>query len=556
MKTQSSFGFLLFGLILFVSCSLYAQKAPDIEWQRCFGGTQEDGASYMILTSDGGYAIAGYTQSDDGEVKGFHPSLDSAHTTGDFWIVKLDVSGVIQWQKCLGGSGDDIASCIIQTSDRGYIVVGHTYSSDGDVTGNNGGSDAWVVKLDSSGNIRWEKCFGASSQTPYRDTYANTIIQSKNGGYIVAGSEVYGNEGCHLGPPPDAIILKLDSAGNPIWQKCFGGTDIDGANSIIQASDGGYAFVGYTESKDGDVSGYHFDSLVAFATRDIWLVKINSSGSLEWQKCLGGYKDDWSGSIIQTDDSAFIIAGITASNDGDVSGNHGRNDAWIVKVSSAGIIEWQKCYGGMFSDGANSIIKTSDGGFVITGTTSSNDGDVSGWHPSVDSTHGRTTDVWVVKLNSSGAVQWQKCLGGAANDAGNSLIQTHDGGYVIAGTTNSNDGDVSGNHGNSDLWVVKLKAPANNVENANPFLGAFNFFSIYPNPSSNEVHLQMWGDQPVQKVKFYDVMGRDVTPPYDLNGNTATVTVHSLTAGIYVARLTFTYNDYTGTFTLPLLVQH
>ena len=170
--------------------------------------------------------------------------------------------------------------------------------------------------------------------------------------------------------------------------------------------------------------------------------------TIEWQKCLGGTNDDRAYSIQQTSDGGFIVASITGSNDGDVSGNHGYDDAWVVKLNSSGNIEWQKCLGGTSYDVANSIQQTSDGGFIVSGYTGSNDGDVSGNHG--------VYDYWVVKLNSSGDIEWQKCLGGTDYDYAYSIHQTSDGGFIVAGNTASNDGDVSGNHGASDAWVVKL----------------------------------------------------------------------------------------------------
>jgi len=160
---------------------------------------------------------------------------------------------------------------------------------------------------------------------------------------------------------------------------------------------------GETWSNDGDVSGNHGGS-------DYWVVKLNSSGDIEWQKCLGGTNsdggifNDYIYSIQQTSDGGFIMACETMSNDGDVSGNHGSYDAWVVKLNSLGDIEWQKCLGGTNRDIANSIQQTSDGGFIVAGYTYSNDGDVSGNHG--------YCDAWVVKLNSSGDIEWQKCLGG------------------------------------------------------------------------------------------------------------------------------------------------
>ena len=344
----------------------------------------------------------------------------------------------IEWQKCLGGTADDFANSIQQTSDSGFIVAGETRSNDGDVSGNHGKSDAWVVKLNSLGDILWKKCLGGTG-----NDYARSIQQISDGGFILTGytnsnnGDVSGNNGYY-----DAWVVKLNSSGDILWQKCLGGTYDDYARSIQQTSDTGFILAGYTFSNDGDVSGNHGFS-------DAWVVKLNSSGDIIWQKCFGGTNEDYAYSIQQTSDSGFIVAGYTFSNDGDVSGYHGYFDYWVVKLNSSGDIEWQKCLGGTNNDYANSIQQTSDGGFIVAGYTESNDGDVSGYH-------GGDYDAWVVKLNSSGDILWQKCLGGTIDDRAYSIQQTSDGGFIVAGFTVSNDGDVSGNHGASDAWVVKL----------------------------------------------------------------------------------------------------
>jgi len=154
------------------------------------------------------------------------------------------------------------------------------------------------------------------------------------------------------------------------------------------------------------------------------------------------------------------VAGETCSNDGDVSGNHGEYDFWVVKLNSSGEIEWQRCLGGSDYDYASSIQQTLDGGFIVAGYTKSNDGDVSGWHEGYDPYGGDPLpDCWVVKLNSSGEIEWQRCLGGSEIDGTKSLQQTTEGGFIVAGYSESNDGDVSGNHGEGDAWVVKLSPP-------------------------------------------------------------------------------------------------
>jgi hypothetical protein len=422
----------LLALILFngVNNKSHAQ-APAIEWQKCLGGTADDFANSIQQTSDGGFIVAGETRSNDGDVSGNHGKSDA-------WVVKLNSLGDILWKKCLGGTGNDYARSIQQISDGGFILTGYTNSNNGDVSGNNGYYDAWVVKLNSSGDILWQKCLGGTY-----DDYARSIQQTSDTGFILAGytfsndGDVSGNHGFS-----DAWVVKLNSSGDIIWQKCFGGTNEDYAYSIQQTSDSGFIVAGYTFSNDGDVSGYH-------GYFDYWVVKLNSSGDIEWQKCLGGTYYDYAYSIQQTSNGGFIVAGSTNSNNGDVSGYHGYFDYWVVKLNSSGDIEWQKCLGGTNNDYANSIQQTSDGGFIVAGYTESNDGDVSGYH-------GGDYDAWVVKLNSSGDILWQKCLGGTIDDRAYSIQQTSDGGFIVAGFTVSNDGDVSGNHGASDAWVVKL----------------------------------------------------------------------------------------------------
>ncbi len=235
------------------------------------------------------------------------------------------------------------------------------------------------------------------------------------------------------------------------WQKCLGGTSNDRAYSIHQTSDGGFIVAGETSSYDGDVLENHGGDMSGnHESYDVWIVKLNSLGNILWQKCLGGTGGDYATSIQQTNDSGFIVAGYTRSNNGNVSGNHGNFDYWVVKLNYLGNIQWQKCLGGTNIDRTNSIQQTSDSGFIVAGYTESNNGDVSGNHGSYD--------VWIVKLNSLGNILWQKCLGGTNIDIAYSIQQTSDSGFIVAGYTESNNGDVSGNHGNSDYWLVKLNS--------------------------------------------------------------------------------------------------
>ncbi len=513
-------------VILFaIPGTVYSQQAPGIQWQKCLGGTGDDGAKCIIQTSDSGYVMAGSTISSDGDVSGDH--INGPYNR-DAWIVKLSPSGALQWQKCLGGTGDDAANCIIQTKDGGYAIAGLTTSNDGDVSGIHGSNpDAWIIKLSSSGAIEWQKCFGGS----FLDQ-ANSIIQTSDGGYTVAGftssidGDVSGNHG-----GSDAWVIHIDSLGNLKWQQCYGGSGEENANSIARTVDGGYIIGGSATSADGEVTRHHIGGVYQL---DAWIIKIDSIGKLQWQKCLGGEQDDAANSIIETPGHEFIFAGFTSSSTGDVIGYHinadsGNSDFWVVKLDLNGNIVWQKCLGGSDDDRAFSIANTSDQGVVATGYTRSSDGDVSGNHQNTG------YDAWLVKLDFSGDLEWQKCLGGTDGDEAYSVIQDIGDGYTIAGTTKSNnDGDVSGFHGGEgyDAWVVNLNAvlgaPSSSSSNSYHLS-----LSVYPNPAYNTATISFDVPQTslssrivvrnvlgelIQQVQLQSIVAGYTEMPLDLRG--------------------------------------
>ena len=411
-------------------------QAPAIQWQKNFGGSNYDQASSIQQTTDGGYIMAGTTLSSDNNI-----TLN--HGLNDCWVVKINSTGDIEWQKTYGGSNDESAFCIRQTADGGYIFIGTTLSVDGDVTSNHGMSDFWVVKLNSTGAIEWQNTYGG---TNFDEGFS--IEQTLDGGYVVTGStqsadgDVTFNHGIE-----DFWLIKLSSLGSIQWQKTYGGNNADRALQVGQTSDGGYIIAGQSRTpNNGDVSGNHSGS------EDYWIVKTNSSGTIEWENSFGGDDVENPHSISQTSDGGYIIAGGTYSVNGDVTLNHGTSDYWIVKINSAGSIEWQKTYGGGDYDVATSIRQTPDGGYIVAGVSDSNDGDITGDHASAPA----IGDYWIVKLNGTGNIQWQKALGGTSDDRAFCAQTTSDGGYIITGFSQSNDGDVTGNYGLWDFWTVKL----------------------------------------------------------------------------------------------------
>lgn len=409
-------------------CFVIHAKAQVIQWQICLGGTQHEYSTSVKQTTDGDYVIAGYTNSNDGDV-----TVNYGDT--DFWVVKIDPANQITWQNSFGGTQGELATSVIQTSDGGFLITGATSSNNGHVSGNHGNSDAWVVKLDPAGNLQWQKCFGGTL-----NDQAMSVVQSPDGNFVFAGitysnnGDVSGNHG-----GMDAWVVKIDTAGNLIWQKCLGGSSTDLVSSIENSSNGNFIIAGNSFSLDGDVG-------VNYGLSDMWVVLIDNAGNLIWENSFGGSQVDAARSVQQTSDGGYIVAGEAYSNDILVIGNHGASDFWVIKLNPAGNMQWQQCLGGSNSDYPRAIKQTGDQGFLVAGITSSNDGQVTGSHG--------LDDAWLVKLDYSGNLQWQNCIGGSALDDATSIDLTIDGNFIVAGRTASNDGDISGNHGGYDFWMA------------------------------------------------------------------------------------------------------
>jgi hypothetical protein len=442
---------LLFILLLFLCFTNYAQKkAPNIKWQNSLGGTKEDAGLSIISIKNGRSVAAGYSDSKDGDVR------SSNHGGYDMWIVMLNNKGQVEKEKNFGGSCSDYGNKIKQTDDGGYIIAGSSCSADGDVGNNNGSDDGWLVKLDSSFNIQWQKDCGGSAYD-----YLTDVVETFDNCFVTLGQtnsndhDIKNNHGS-----TDCWITKFSNTGNILWSQCFGGSNEDYGYSIIQTKDSGFIFLAATLSKNGDVSGKHGEY-------DCWVVKLNKKGTIEWQKCYGGNYSEFGYSIKQTIDGGYIFCAEADSNNGDVTNNHGGGDYWVVKINAIGDIEWQKCYGGSLEESARDIKLTADGGYVIAGFTNSNDGDVT-YNHSYD-----VPDYWIIKINAQGVLQWQKSYGGSAADIVSSMDITPDGAYLITGQTYSDDGDVKGFHEASfiDAWTMRLypdKGPAD------PFTFAYN----------------------------------------------------------------------------------
>ena len=402
-------------------------QAPDIvvDFITTLGGSKNESAQAVVNTTDGGYAVLGHAQSMDGDV------TNKSNESYDYWVLKFDTTNQLQWQKTYGGSDDDRGTDLIQTSDGGYAVIGKSKSDDLDVSENAGFDDFWVSKLDSSGSISWEYTFGfAGSDTPYSIIQTNDngyllsgvldvsasngqgdrnsigsrhaggdywviklnangvkqwsnyyggsftdtaydAIQTEDDGYIIIGSS--DSDDVDISNPRgsyDFWVIKISDTGTLVWEKSFGGSEIDEAHAISKTADGNYLIVGDTRSSDLDISQNN-------GAADLWVMKITPDGTLLWEKTLGGSSFDVGRSISKTQDNGFLISGSSRSTNGNLTSNKGQNDAWVVKINSSGNLEWQKTIGGSEVDFFYDVVELNDQTIVAVGDSNSSNEDIS-----------------------------------------------------------------------------------------------------------------------------------------------------------------------------------
>ena len=428
-------------LLLFFTTTTLAQ---EIEWQNTIGGNYYDQLNSIQQTSDGGYILGGWS---DSNISG--DKTEDSQGNYDYWVVKLDAAGNIQWQNTIGGNSVDYLTSIQQTTDGGYILGGWSNSGvSGDKTENSqGANDYWVVKLDPIGYIQWQNTIGGGSYD-----YLTSIQQTTDGGYILGGmsqSDVSGDKTEICQGDFDYWVVKLDASGNIQWQNTIGGNSWDELESLEQTTDGGYILGGYSYS---DISGDKTENCQG--NHDYWVVKLDASGNIQWQNTIGGNLDDLLYSVQQTSDGGYILGGASGSGfSGDkTESSQGYFDYWVVKLYTTGNIQWQNTIGGGSLDHLNSIQQTSDGGYILGGVSIS---DISG--DKTENSQG-ANDYWVVKLDASGNIQWQNIIGGNSGDYLTSIQQTTDGKYILGGYSESNiSGDkTESSQGNFDYWVVKL----------------------------------------------------------------------------------------------------
>ncbi len=392
-KNASSVAITLIVLNIFVGS---AGAVPVEDWNKTFGGIGENHAVYAGQTHDGGYILAGYAGS---------------ASDGKFvWLIKADTKGNVLWNRSFSRGDSNTASSARQTTDGGYILSGYTGK-------NTSSYKAWLIKTDFNGNEQWNKTFGTSGYD-----VASDVQQNLDGGYVIAGKKRSRPDRMSENDF-DAWLIKTDANGNEMWNRTFGGTGRDEIASIRLTSDGGYILAGGTNS--------YRDSW-----GDAWLVKVDKNGNEQWNRTYYGTRSiaQEASSAQETADGGYIIAGVIWIVD--VPQTEQRSDAWLIKTDSSGNEQWNRAFGGKGENRALSILQVSDGGYVLAGDTSS---------------YGANgMDALLLKTDAKGNEQWNMTFGGKFRDEADSVSQTKDGGYILAGST------VSYGAGEENAWLIKV----------------------------------------------------------------------------------------------------
>lgn len=349
--------------------------SPGGEWETTIGGPNGEVSGSICQTSDGGYALVGYTQS-------------WGAGSEDVYLVKTDDEGAVEWEMTFGGSGSDWGNSVSQTDDGGYIIAGATQSFGA------GLEDFYVVKTDSVGHAMWERTFGGPS-----NEHGRSVHQTNDGGYVVTGYTRSFGAG-----RADVYLVKVDADGVIEWDRTYGGPENDDGYSVIQTSDGGYVVAGHTRS-EGEGSD------------DALLIKTDGDGVIQFNRTYGGPMGDFGRSVLETPDGGFAMAGYS------MSFGERYGDIYLVRTDPDGDELWYRTYGGAELDIGNSLRKTLDDGFIIVGDT--------------QSFGAGQTDVCLILTDEEGNRLWNRTFGGSDDDHGNSVIQTIDGSLVFTGHTRS-----------------------------------------------------------------------------------------------------------------------
>ena len=381
------------------------------------------------------------------------------HGGSDFFIVCISPRGQLLWKKVIGGSADDGGNFagngewVTPTADGGFYFGGATSSSNGDIPLLRGSYDIFISRFDTNGNMLWKKTYGGTSTE-----FISSIQTTSDGGCIFSATTSSSSDGdvpANHGSS-DVWIVKLDATGVIQWNKVFGGTKAETGMRIISTTDGGYMFTADVSSEDGDLTGTV--PVGAFRRTDIWAVKLASDGSLTWQKRIGGSDSDDGAKIIQASTGDYYILAGSRSADGDFISNTGLYDWAFIKLTSGGALSFIKSIGGFAWDSGNDLAEADDGNLLLTGITYSTQ---MGGVPVINK---GSSDIVLAKADkNNGTLQWVTTMGGSGGDFPAAMYKAPGKETIIVGSSGSSDGDMPMGLGGSDAFIINI-APFNAVK--------------------------------------------------------------------------------------------
>ena len=416
----------LFLLVCYLSQCLLA--VPTVS-QKTYGGAGDDVGVAFCWTPDGGIVVAGYTNSTSDDTL-------EASDNFDFWIMKLDAALNPVWEKTFGGSGRDMAVGITAVGDSDYLVAGLTESDDGQVSGNNGLSDYWVIRLDSNGSMIWQRCFGGPGHES-----ASTILKTSDNEFLVTGNIVDTGQVNSLRWGDDIWLLRIDGSGNLLSEKTVGDeTSNELLRKVIDTGAEDLIATGFKAYKDTDIS-------CNYINEQLYVSRFGYGGDPVWEKEFGGRFSESGFDIVGLSEGTFLVVGSQDSGISMFSSGFGGKDFWVVKIDGSGNELWSRTYGGSATDVLFGVTELENGEIMVAGHTTSKD-------RLIEDSNGMS-DTWLSTIDCSGNILWSETFGGPGDDV--LLALDSSGNSVIGvGYSTSSDGDITENNGNKDLLIVSV----------------------------------------------------------------------------------------------------
>lgn len=445
-------------LSIFLPSILLAQQSPSIIWQQQYGGTGDDRINDLLNLS----ANEGYLAA------GFTTSSDGDITGNnggqDAWVLRMDAEGNLLWETAVGGEETDVFNAIEVTEDGSFLLLGTSFSMESSLGMAKGDSDIWLVKISGEGAIVWSKLFGGSGKDVGID------LAAMGEGQYAIGGFTFSEDGDFVGNPNrgdrDAFVLVVNEMGDLIWSKTYGGSEEEVFNAVkFETESKRIIAAGFTRSEDGDINDNKGFS-------DFWCVQIAAeTGDLLQETTYGGSSSDKAITAVLLENDEMAILGETLSSNGQVTDNQGQGDLWLIKTGMDGSLIWQKTLGTTAIETAYNLLESSDGELVVLGTTFS------------IGQSSTLSDVLLYKVaTNDGSIIWEFEVSGSGDDVGNGLALASMGGVCLAGHTDSTDGDIGGGgkkHGSHKAWVLRVDDGSTAIEGwAKEELT----LKVYPNP--------------------------------------------------------------------------